>query len=67
MLKLLGCRVLCVRFSGLGTWGSGCGLNPKGPRTQNNSVLGLKYYSINGNWALKPYYLGAWTLRVSNP
>ena len=30
---------------------------PKGPRS------GPKYYSINGIWALKPYYLGPWTLR----
>ena len=27
-------------------------------------VSGPKYYSINGIWALKPYYLGPWTLRV---
>ena len=26
-------------------------------------VVGPKYYTINGIWALKPYYLGPWTLR----
>ena len=26
-------------------------------------VLGPKYYNLNGIWALKPYYLGPWTLR----
>ena len=26
-------------------------------------VLGHKYYNINGIWALKPSYLGLWTLR----
>ena len=31
----------------------------------NNRVLGPKYYNIIGIWALKPYYLGPWTLRVS--
>ena len=30
----------------------------------NNRALGHKYYTINGIWALKPYYLGPWTLRV---
>ena len=29
----------------------------------SNQVLGLKYYNINDNWALKPYYLGPGTLR----
>ena len=37
----------------------------KGPRTQ---IMGFhlepKYYSINGIWALKPYYLRPWTLKV---
>ena len=28
----------------------------------NNRVLGLKYHSINGLWALKPYELNPWTL-----
>ena len=32
-------------------------------RTQNDRVLGPKYYNINGIWALKPCYLGPWTLR----
>ena len=26
-------------------------------------MLGPKYYNVNGIWALKPYYLGPWTLR----
>ena len=29
--------------------------------------LGPKYYDINGIWALIPYYLGPWTLRVRVP
>ena len=28
-----------------------------------NRVLGPKYHPINGIWALKPHYLGPWTLR----
>ena len=32
-------------------------------RTQNNRVLGPKYYNVNGIWALKPCYLGPRTLR----
>ena len=27
-------------------------------------VQGPKYYDITGTWALKPYYLGPWTLRA---
>ena len=27
-------------------------------------VLKLKDFNINGIWALKPYHLGPWTLRV---
>ena len=39
-----------------------------GSKDPNNRVLGPKYYIINGIWALKPYSLGPWTLRVSlNP
>ena len=39
-------------------------LFPKGPRTQIiGRVLGAKYHNVNGSWALKPYYLGPWTLR----
>ena len=30
----------------------------------NNRVLGPKCYSYYSIWALKPRYLGAWTLRV---
>ena len=26
-------------------------------------VVGTKNYTIHGIWALKPYYLGPWTLR----
>ena len=33
------------------------------PRAQKNRVLGPKCYNIIGVWALKPYYLGPWTLR----
>ena len=36
----------------------------QGSKDPNNGVLGPKYYNINGIWALKPYYLGPWTLRV---
>ena len=39
-------------------------IHPKGPRTQTIRVLGPKYYTVNRIWALKPYYLGPWTLRV---
>ena len=37
---------------------------PKGPRTQ---IIGLrpKYHDVHGIWALKPYYLGPWTLRAT--
>ena len=38
-------------------------ITPNCPRTQIMGVLGAKYYSVNGIWALKPYYLGPWTLR----
>ena len=37
---------------------------PRGSKDPNNRVLGPKYYTINGIWALKPYYLGPWTFRV---
>ena len=37
---------------------------PRGSKDPNNKVLGPKYYTINGIWALKPYDLGPWTLRV---
>ena len=30
----------------------------------NNRVSGPKYNIVDGIWALKPYYLGPWTLRV---
>ena len=36
---------------------------PNGPKDPNNRVLGPKYYNIHGIWALKPKYLGPWTLR----
>ena len=38
--------------------------SPKGPRTQITGFEGPNAYNINGIWALKPYYLGPWTLRV---
>ena len=37
---------------------------PQGSKDPKNRELGPKYYSINGIWDLKPYYLGPWTLRV---
>ena len=36
---------------------------PSGSKDPNNRVVGPKYYDINGIWALKPCYLGPWTLR----
>ena len=41
------------------------GHNPEGSKDPNIRVLGPKYYNINGIWALIPYYLGPWTLRVT--
>ena len=38
-------------------------LRVQGP-DPNNRVLGPKYYILNSIGALKPYYLGPWTLRV---
>ena len=32
----------------------------------NNRALGPKYATINGIWALKPHYLGPWTLIRDN-
>ena len=40
-----------------------CDLPRPGSKDPNNRVLGPKYYNINSIWALKPYYLGPWTLR----
>ena len=37
---------------------------PWGSKDPNNRGLEPKYYNMNGIWALKPYYLGPWTLRV---
>ena len=36
----------------------------RGIMDPNNGILGPKYSNINGIWALKPYYLAPWTLRV---
>ena len=36
----------------------------KGSKDSNNGVLGPKYHNVCGIWALKPYYLGPWTLRA---
>ena len=36
----------------------------EGPRTHIIELPGPKYYIINCIWALKPYYLGPWTLRA---
>ena len=33
------------------------------PRTQIIGFIEPKYYTINDTWALKPDYLGPWTLR----
>ena len=38
-------------------------IEPQGSKDPNNRALGPKYYNINGIWALKPYYLGPWTLK----
>ena len=43
---------------------SGPPLFPQGSKDPNKRVLGPKYYTINGIWALKNYYMGPWTLRV---
>ena len=37
--------------------------SPRGSKDPNNRVLGPKYYSYSGIWALKPYYLSPWTHR----
>ena len=37
---------------------------PLGSKDPYNRVSGPKYYNINGIWALKPHYLGPWTLRA---
>ena len=36
----------------------------EGSKDPNTRVLGPKYHHKNGIWALKPYYLSPWTLRV---
>ena len=50
----------------VGTAGCNVGAHgqPYGSKDPNKWVLGPKYYNMNGIWALKPYYLGPWTLRV---
>ena len=37
-------------------------LSPRGSKDPSTRALGPKYYNINGIWALKPHYLGPWTL-----
>ena len=37
---------------------------PKVSKDPNNRASGPKYFTIYGIWALKPCYLGPWTLRV---
>ena len=37
----------------------------KGIWDPSDGVLGRKYYNVNGIWALKPCYLGPWTLRAA--
>ena len=41
----------------------GCSHKPRGSKDPNHKVLGAKYYSVHGSWALKPYRLGPWILR----
>ena len=41
-----------------------CKLLPPRVKDLNNGALGSKQYNINGIWALKPYSLGPWTLRL---
>ena len=40
---------------------------PEGSKDPNDRVLGPNYYNNNGSWALKPDYLGPWTLRFLGP
>ena len=47
------------------TYGFAWNASPRGSKDPNNRALGPKYYTINGIWALKPYHLGPWTLRIS--
>ena len=37
--------------------------NPQGSKDPNDRVLGPKYQLYSSIWALKPYYLGPWTLK----
>ena len=37
-------------------------LRPSGSEYPNSRVLGPKLHTLNGFWALKPYYLGTWTV-----
>ena len=41
------------------------GFRVKGSKDPNKRVVELKYCTMNGVWALKPYYLSPWTLRVA--
>ena len=57
------------KATGLNFAGGRCRINPvaepQGSKDPNNRVLGPKYYNVDGIWALKPHYLGPWTLRQS--
>ena len=41
----------------------GLGIEALRVKDPNNRVSGPNYYNLTGIWALKPYYLGPWTLR----
>ena len=58
-------RSMRRKADGLLGGGSGNQLHnkPKGSKDPNNKVSGPKYYDTIGIWALKPHYLGPWTLR----
>ena len=50
-------------FSPLSAWDlHGLIESPKGSKDPNNRVSGPKYHEYCSIWALKPQYLGPWTL-----
>ena len=51
------------RCGGLGVKGFR-GLEVLGSKDPNNGVLGPKYIEYSSMWALEPYCLDPWTLRV---
>ena len=56
-------RFLICCFGALGLEASGL---PRGSKYPNSRVPGPKIHTLNGFWTLKHYYLGTWTLRVSD-